>query len=401
MPKFPSSWSKVGVGGKLRLHPDDKQSSWPDVIFQEDPETFVPDRSTFPDEIVHQWGIVDEPPEDPSSDDMGFSVIQKLIQRQSITTMYHPYDTPLLQFISILERRKVKKSGSKEVVGDLMKKSFIIKMSLGYGCEEYVWRRFRVPASIKLSALHDQVIVPIMGWSRGYHGYVFEDVTDGSTIGPKRNAGYIDMMHAPMHYHYVMDDNDIPLATLLRKVGDWCNYTYDLGDSWDHKLKVEEVAERDDDANPVELFDGKGGCPPEDGNGLEEKGGPRYHKFLKAYVENPKRHKSVLAEASSSAVNYCRPWYGPKIKFHPLVFNVERHRLMLDMMLAGPLVRKKGNLGDGTFKETMKGCKVCGDRLSVLKIVPVVKARNIAQLNASVIIGKMDTRKLAYRSSST
>lgn len=49
--------------------------------------------------------------------------------------------------------------------------------------------------------------------------------------------------------------------------------------------------ERDDNINPVELFDGKGGCPPEDGNGLEGKGAPSYHKFPEAFVENPKKHK--------------------------------------------------------------------------------------------------------------
>lgn len=71
----------------------------------------------------------------------------------------------------------------------------------------------------------------------------------------------------------------------------------------------------------------------------------------------------------SSACNYCSPWCGPKIKFHPLIFEVERHRLMLHMTLAGSLVRKKDtNLGTGTMKETTRGYKVCGDRLSALEV---------------------------------
>ena len=56
-----------------------------------------------------------------------------------------------------------------------------------------------------------------MGWSSGYHGYVFLDATDGAAIGPAKNDGYIDMMHSVGHFHHIMNDRHVPLALLLRK----------------------------------------------------------------------------------------------------------------------------------------------------------------------------------------
>ena len=48
-----------------------------------------------------------------------------------------------------------------------------------------VWRRFRLPGSTNLPVLRDQVLTVVMGWARAYHGYAFEDPSDGSWFGPK------------------------------------------------------------------------------------------------------------------------------------------------------------------------------------------------------------------------
>jgi len=64
------------------------------------------------------------------------------------------------------------------------------------------------------------------------------------------------MMHAPLQYFHVADDKEIPLAAMLRSVGDWCSYTYDLGDQWNHKIEVEEVV--DEESSDVVLMDGTG-----------------------------------------------------------------------------------------------------------------------------------------------
>ena len=36
-----------------------------------------------------------------------------------------------------------------------------------------------------LPVLRDQVLTVVMGWARAYHGYAFEDPSDGSWFGPK------------------------------------------------------------------------------------------------------------------------------------------------------------------------------------------------------------------------
>lgn len=106
----------------------------------------------------------------------------------------------------------------------------------------------------------------------GYHnGYVFLDSKNGSVFGPKK-GGNIDFMHAEFHYHYLMDDNEIPLAALIREGGDNCDYVYGLGDRWYRKITVEQVEiEGVDDKSKgvVVLLGGTGVCPPEDSNGLE------------------------------------------------------------------------------------------------------------------------------------
>ena len=225
-----------------------------------------------------------------------------------------------------------------------------------------------MPARISLNKFSDQVISMVMGWGRGYHGYAFTDISDGSVFGPQGRAGYIDMMHAPMHYHYIADDRKIPLAALLRNPGDWCTYNYDLGDGWNHILEVESVSSDPD--FPIELLAGAMSCPPEDSNGLQGKGTRSYAEFLETYRANPrsKEMRSAVQEAQNS-VNYQQDWLGRSYPFKPLKFDLTRHQELLKAAVRGPTVSKPGMLGSGTFKESYSGgCAVCGDRMhKVLK----------------------------------
>ncbi|CAN0111089.1 unnamed protein product [Heterosigma akashiwo] len=296
--------------------------------------------------------------------------IQQMMQMMNAQNMYLSanYPNPVEQFCSALEKRKFKMVNAPEVLA-LMDKIFVIKIALGRGAEEHCWRRFRVPASTSLNVLHDQIITPIMGWARAYHGYVFIDRRDGSVLGPAKYSGYIDMMHAAMHYHYVMDDRKIPLACLLREVGDACDYTYDLGDSFCHVLTVEEVAdggEQEGDQG-VQLLAGHGACPPEDSNGLGDKGIDGYVELVEKYQRRPKSCKAEIREAEGS-VNYRQNWLtGLPVPFRPGSFDLNFHRLMLSAMLAGPRVQKKGFVGfSDEVTEVTAGCARCGDRLRPL-----------------------------------
>lgn len=231
-------------------------------------------------------------------------------------------------------------------------------------CEDSCWRTLTVPAGTALPVLNDQILGPVMGWARGYHGYVFQDPRDGAVLGPKKYSGYIDMMHANLMFNAYMDDRKMPLASILQKVGDRCWYTYDLGDHWEHVLEVVGVIKEDEEGyGEVRLLDGFGACPPEDSNGLEGKGCASYAAFLKKYKAKPAACKKAIAEASAS-VNY----KVTPLRFDPLTFHIEYHRMMLAALMEGPKVTLRNQLeaGLGQFREKDTKCWKCEDRLKPL-----------------------------------
>lgn len=212
--------------------------------------------------------------------------------------------------------------------------------------------------------MHDQILGPIMGWARGYHGYVFQDPRDGAVMGPKKYSGYIDMMHANLMFNAYMDDRKMPLAAVLQKVGDRCWYTYDLGDHWEHVLEVVKVIhEGEEGFGEVRILDGFGACPPEDSNGLEGKGCASYAEFLKKYKSKPQACKKALKEAAAST-NYQQTPFG----FDPLTFNINYHRVLLEALMSGPKVALRNcmDIGLGQFKETDSKCWKCEDKLKPL-----------------------------------
>ena len=89
------------------------------------------------------------------------------------------------QFCRILSKRKKSQLKTSAAVTAAMKTTLTIKVEL-VECER-VWRRFRVPAATSLAVLHDQVLGPVMGWARAYHGYCFEDPVDGRFIFSSSN----------------------------------------------------------------------------------------------------------------------------------------------------------------------------------------------------------------------
>ena len=363
-------WLLVGPSKNIKIHPNDKSTHmYSSIIYTEDPNTYVPDRSDYEDERVEKWGI--EPPSLQEEGDGGIkSMIARMMMSSSSDAMEydrHKLENPESQFIDILIGRRFIYNNSDEITA-AMKFTYVVRIEL-CRCEKDVWRRVRVPSGISLSVFHDQVICPVMGWSRGYHGYAFEDPRDGTVIGPAKNSAYIDTMHVPMNYKKVMDDKGCPLAALMLKKGDVAYYNYDLGDNWMHRLVLEDIVAEEDS---VTLMAGGGACPPEDSFGLDSKGSRAYADFLEAYKRNPKKQKmkEVVKEASR-AINYSRPWMGcAPIPFKPLEFNIIYHRMLLSLMLSGPAIKtQRGNfpiVSGEKYKETMKGCDNCGNRLKPL-----------------------------------
>lgn len=63
------------------------------------------------------------------------------------------------------------------------------------------------------------------------------------------------------------------IGQLLKKVGDECSLTYDLGDSWHHSVRLIEIRRYENvqirfSNIGVELLSGEGACQPEDCGGV-------------------------------------------------------------------------------------------------------------------------------------
>eukprot|EP01124_Arcella_intermedia_P007721 TRINITY_DN14781_c0_g1_i1.p1 TRINITY_DN14781_c0_g1~~TRINITY_DN14781_c0_g1_i1.p1 ORF type:complete len:801 (-),score=192.38 TRINITY_DN14781_c0_g1_i1:28-2430(-) len=221
------------------------------------------------------------------------------------------------------------------------KSQYIIKISL-VSIKPEIWRRFQVPGNISLHVLHDKVLCPILGWSRNYHGYYYQQLPidwnrvrnrprievisrGGPVFGPIDSQA-IDMHQTGIHGIFLMDDKKAYLADVLKKEGDKLRYVYDLGDNWTHNLVVEKVfiPENPDDLNKIELIDGDGAIPPEDGHGNKN-----YFEKLQILSKGPS-HKKYLETRSEvlGAVNYKNV-----SEFDPFSFNVKAHQIKLQHVL--------------------------------------------------------------------
>ena len=153
-----------------------------------------------------------------------------------------------------------------------------------------IWRRFLVPAEIRLDRLH-VAIQRVMGWEN-YHLHQF-------TIANRRyGVPDPDFGDDPD----LIDEKNVRLKDFLKDAP--FEYLYDFGDGWSHEIRLEAIRPRDESAPCPRCLAGKLACPPEDC------GGPHgYVHYLDA-IEIPTHedHDDMLA------------WRGP---FDPNVFSVE------------------------------------------------------------------------------
>ena len=114
-----------------------------------------------------------------------------------------------------------------------------------------VWRRVLVPAGITLDRVH-KVVQAAMGWQNA-HLHVF---SDGQT-----QYGVPD---PELGYH----DEHVTRLDELVAPGGRLEYTYDLGDCWDHDILVEDVTVAEPGQRYPWCVTGTGACPPEDSGGV-------------------------------------------------------------------------------------------------------------------------------------
>ena len=138
--------------------------------------------------------------------------------------------------------------------------------------EPPIWRRIEVPADLTLKELH-AVIQAAMGWENA-HLYQFQ-VGRETIAGPGMGGGGF-LEPRPASAGQVRLD-DLAGHGIKR-----FTYLYDMGDSWEHQIKIEKMLPSDLLAAYPRLIDGALRCPPEDCGGI-----PGFYAFLDA-INDPK-----------------------------------------------------------------------------------------------------------------
>lgn len=144
--------------------------------------------------------------------------------------------------------------------------------------EPVIWRRILVPASMKLSDLHD-LLQLVMGWTDSHlHSFTIGETAYSASIA---DLSDLDML-------------DEKKYTLERVLGDSVRefvYDYDFGDSWRHLIRVKQVAKPKSDWFYPLCIAGARAAPPDDVGGT-----PGYMDFLSA-IQDPKHkeHDEMLA----------------------------------------------------------------------------------------------------------
>jgi hypothetical protein len=155
-----------------------------------------------------------------------------------------------------------------------------------------VWRRLLVPLTVDLSRLHVMLLWST-GWDGGHvHEFIFGHDRYGATE-PGRE--FPDGL---------MPEEGVTLSQALgaRKT---FKYLYDFGDSWWHKVKVEQIIRLDAPIEHARCIAGENACPPEDVGGSSG-----YEEFLEALADPDHPEHADLKE-----------WIGRP--FDPKAFNLD------------------------------------------------------------------------------
>ena len=161
-----------------------------------------------------------------------------------------------------------------------------IKITLR-GIDPPIWRRVLVPSTFTLFELHG-VIQIAMGWA-DCHLHDF-------TINRRRYA-----LPSDEDFDEPTDEERTRLGEVIR-AGSKFAYQYDFGDSWEHAIVVEKIADDVEIDSPL-CVSGARACPPEDSGGAW------------GYIEK----LGALANPDDDEENgYLREWMGD---FDPERFN--------------------------------------------------------------------------------
>ena len=144
------------------------------------------------------------------------------------------------------------------------------------GIRPAIWRRIEAPADASLFDLH-RTLQAAMGWTDSHLHQFFHG---GTYYGPPdREYGMP-----------TVSERRTRLADLLERPKDRLIYEYDFGDSWEHEVVLEAIAEAQPGVRYPRVVAGKRACPPEDVGRC-----PGYAEFIEA-ISDPshEEHASML-----------------------------------------------------------------------------------------------------------
>lgn len=116
-----------------------------------------------------------------------------------------------------------------------------------------VWRRLLISSATTIAQLHDVVQIA-MGWE-DLHLHQFR--IHGKAYGISRVGGI----------SFADDPHHVTLADFRLRPGERFVYEYDMGDFWQHDLRLEAVVPRAPRRHYPVCTAGHGDCPPEDCGG--------------------------------------------------------------------------------------------------------------------------------------
>lgn len=190
---------------------------------------------------------------------------------------------------------------------------FQLKVTL-LGTMPPIWRQLLVPANLTLAQLHD-VLQTAMGWQE-CHLHEF--------CAGYRRFGQPDPEDRFMGTPSVENERTVHLSDVLGRVRSKITYTYDFGDSWEHRIVLEKRLPTDPGSTYPLCIGGERACPPEDCGGI-----PGFYDLLDA-LGNPAhpQHDELLE------------WIGDN--YDPDVFSIHDVNRMLT-----PSRRRRGNTSGG------------------------------------------------------
>lgn len=130
-------------------------------------------------------------------------------------------------------------------------------------CSPMIWRRLLVIRDTSIAQLHT-IIQAAMGW-QDLHLHRFR--IHGKEYGIYREGGMF------------FEDNpsQVKLSSFKLRAGERFEYEYDMGDFWQHDIRLEKVLPLDLSKTYPVCVAGAGDCPPEDCGGP-----PGYEQLLEA-----------------------------------------------------------------------------------------------------------------------